>query len=168
MTKCAKRTCQILSCIGLIPSMSVIAQASAITDNTPFSGNDSINWGNYGSGLGSSVTSGSTILTAASQTVTISFSDGSPGLIYEENPNPGTYNFQGGFSTSPSPYLLNTNDFLDNPDQLTLTFSTPISEFGVYVEAYDYTHDFSISLTSNDGSTTNTVGPTSGAPCGWV
>ena len=104
MNNYGKRTLQVFGCIGLVLSMTSIAQASAIEVTSPFTGNDSIDWGNYGSGLGSSVTSGSTTLTADSQTVVISFSDGDPGVIFQENPSTGTYNFQGGFATSPSPY----------------------------------------------------------------
>ena len=168
MNNYGKRTLQVFGCIGLVLSMTSIAQASAIEVTSPFTGNDSIDWGNYGSGLGSSVTSGSTTLTADSQTVVISFSDGDPGVIFQENPSTGTYNFQGGFATGPSPYLLNTSDSSLNVDSLTLAFTTPVSEFGVYIEEFDYNNAFSATLsTPSDGGASFTVGPASGSPQ-WI
>src|ERR1700677_1677222 len=103
-----KRTLQILGSIVAILLMVSVAQATTVQITTPFTGNDSANWGNYGVGLGASVTNGSTLTTSGNTiTFTSGFSDGGPGQVWVENTISGPDTFNGGFTNGE--YLVNTN-----------------------------------------------------------
>jgi len=160
----SKRTLQILGCVALVLIVASVAQAGTITQvTTPFTGSDSFNWSVIG-GPGASVTSsGSTFYesTSLTDTVAVTFSDGANGIVYQDN---GDYT--GGYPVIS--YLLSTDDVLSShnspqTDTLTLHFSTSISEFGVYLQSYDYNDPFNGTITTNSGATFTVDQTTGGA-----
>jgi hypothetical protein len=158
-----QRALQILSGFGLILLATAVAQASIIGTGTPFTGNDSANWQNYGTVLGASVVNGSTLV-ALDNTLTFDFSDLDAGQIWLENGLSGGTNFDGGFSSGE--YLVSTLDSAapSTPDTLKITLSSPVSEFGLYVEEFDFSNNFSATRSTDGGSVSYTSPTVKGEP----
>lgn len=157
-------TWRVLSCITLILLAGSVANATLIPVSSPFAGSGVANWGSFSLGetVGSSGTCGaSTLTTAIDSPLTISFSSGNCGVVYQQGTS-GTDIFNGGFASGQ--FLLNNN----GAGSLTITFGSPVQEFGVEVEELDgQTQNFSavISTTSEGGGAFTAV---SGTGEEWV
>lgn len=162
-----KRTLQILGCISLILLATSVSQASSIIAvTTPFTGTDSINWGSVGdqgASVPNSTLPGGSFTTGGGNAIAIDFSANIDGLIVSAG-GTGQDTWQGGYNPSGT-LLLSTNvDVQDYPspvipDTLTLTFTNPISEIGVYLQVDDYTDAFTgtISTTSDGGGSSSVL-----------
>jgi hypothetical protein len=141
----SKRALPVLSGVTLVLLMSSVAQAGIIGTGTSFAGstNDSANWQNYGSGLGSFVLNGSSMVTTGNTLTFISgFSDGISGQIWIDNGLSGGTSFNGGFTNGD--YLVSTldNQAPSTADTLTLTLTNAVSEFGLYIEEFDFQNNY--------------------------
>jgi hypothetical protein len=153
---------QIFGAAGLLLLAASVAQADTITAISSLVGNDSGSWSNLlpaPSALfpapGSAVPNGSTAASAA-DIVTVSFAQGAtyPGAVYLAGTswNGPPNGFPAGTVVLGSHF---NGNILPGSDALTLTFTTPVSAFGLYVQdvAYDVTYTATISATFTGGCT---------------
>jgi hypothetical protein len=159
----SKRALPVLS--GVVLLMTSVAQAGIIGTGTSFAGltNDSANWQNYGT-VGTFVLNGSsTVTTGNTVTFTSGFSDGNSGQIWINNALSGGTSFNGGFTNGD--YLVSTldNQAPSTPDTLTLTLTNAVSEFGLYIEEFDYQNNYTATISTHITSVTlSTGGPEAG------
>lgn len=181
-----------LSCIAMILLASSVVRADAIVpDTTPFTGTGQANWGDFPymapatNDLGQEVGQYScplcTVapvdsLTVGTYTLTLTFNNstappagaGINGVVFQQGSISSADIFNGGFN--PGDYLLSSNDTNnDATDSLTISFSTPVSAFGAYVQEFDAPNGAAFCATI---STTSIGGGSYTAPCGtgveWV
>ena len=158
--------------IGLLFGAS-LAQASdvftPITAPGQFTPNDTATWGNLnGASVFDSeniVAGSNTSLTNLLKIVTITFTLAPPpyGQVVCDGSGCGWTS-----GTIPvSTWLLTTHAANGAPppfDQLTLTFTTPISAFGTYIQDQSYTTQFNATLTTNNGGSANFTSDANGDP----
>jgi hypothetical protein len=116
-------------------------------------------------GLGSFVTNGSSLVTSGNTvTFTSGFSDGDSGQTWIDNGLSGGTSFNGGFTNGE--YLVSTTDNQapSTPDTLTLTLTNAVSEFGLYVEEFDYQNNFTATISTDGGSVSYTSPTSTGDP----
>lgn len=169
------RTWQFLGCGTLILIATGIAQAGTLTvTTTPFTGNGSASWGSQDYlDPGASPTRGSYVFVTGSDNITVSFSnptnpmDGE-GIVAQAGAT-GTFGWSNGFF-SPGTALLgnnnNTSIYPANPvtDDMTLTFSTPVSAVGAYIQDFDQQYPFTVTLNGNGTTLSPVISSTSGNP----
>ncbi len=147
----------------------LVAQADTftqLTNVTQITGTpDTVVWSSIGTDdtpVVSGVTSATTI---GGKTIGISFSDSGSGLVYVQGSS--TTGWFGGGTTIgwTNQYLLGTDDTSPaTPDRLTLTFSTPVSEFGALIEAWAYSQPFVASIVDINGSASSISVSSTSAP----
>ncbi|HEX3746583.1 MAG TPA: hypothetical protein VHW09_21750 [Bryobacteraceae bacterium] len=155
------KTWQYLGCGAAIMLSAAIAQAGTIVvTTTPFSGNDSVSWGTQDYlDPGASPTRSSFAFASGANTVTVSFSN--PANPMQGDGIVGVAGGSGAFGwtigaifTSGTSLLGTNNNTSSNPnnvvgDTMTLTFATPVSEFGTYIQNFDQTDPFTVTISAN-------------------